>query len=208
MVKTQQVITKKEQIKKVACERIEGFYLSAKRNIFSMAQSFYELKKEDKKLYEDVKEELDQRGVIPNTTIKELALIAECRDGYLIQNQERLPMTRYVLYQLSQDLKNNEEYFNRFKSVIKQKSLVNFSKKEIYEQTDRDNFIMSDVVSKEREVNVIENEKSITINIPKKILTANEKRVMKDYKKIKEIMNYAEFQEHNSLEKYISGGDE
>lgn len=202
------IITKKElDIISIAVERIEGFYVAAKTNIFLMAEAFYELKKKDELLYQEVKRDLGNRGLVPNTTIKELALVAECREGFLIKNKERLPMTRYVLYQLSQDLRN-DDYFKRFQQVIKEKSLTQFTKKELYKQTDRDDFIMSDVVSKDREVNVIENEKSITINIPKKILTADEKRVMKDYKKIKEIMDYAEFQEHNSLEKYISGGDE
>jgi hypothetical protein len=208
MAKTE-VITAKET--KYA-ETIEGFYLAAERNLFMVAKTLYELKRDNNSLYISVKKELDKRNVIPNTTVKELALIAECRDGFLIENQDKLPQTRFALYALAKVIRDDDGNYEKLKTVIKQKSLQNLSKNKVIEQVMVENktsadIFESEVTQKEKKVNVIANEKSITINIPKEILN-DEKRVMKDFKKIKEIMDYADIETHGTLEKFITGQDE
>lgn len=193
-------------------EKIEGFFLAAQQNIFMMAKTFYELKRDNQKLYQSVKSKLNERRIIPNTTVKELALVAESREGFLIENQDRLPKTRYVLYDIARFINGNDDNFNRVKTLIKQKSLENLTRNKIFEALQiedktSDDIFESEVIKTEKKVNVVSNEKSITINIPKSVLN-NEKKVLKDFKKIKEIMDYADIETHGSLEKFITGQDD
>lgn len=200
------LITREETI----VERIEKLYLDAKKNIFSIAYEFYQLSQNNKKAYVAVQELLDKNKVIPSSTIRELKRIAEAQNGFLIDNQDKLPLTHYTLYGLAKDIDSDVQYFNRLKDYIKDNSLRDFTKKEIMAklQIVDDDFLSSQVETVSSEKNEAETEKSITIKLSKKDLNTNEKKILKDYQRLKDLMSYAEFEEHGQLEKLIYKDDE
>lgn len=212
---TNQVITKSEQnIINNSVSRIIHYYKTAKKSIFQIAQEFYDLKKKNNVLYLEVKRELSNKGIMHNTTVKEMTHIAECRDGFLIKNQDKLPLSHSGLLHLSKELKN-EKKFKSFSTHIKTNNLQNYTKlqltnifndekqfKKIESDFENDLFgIKSQVKTVLNEQKTVDFEKALTIEFKKSDLLMNKKKILNDFKSIQKIMSYAKFTRHGQFEK-------
>ena len=189
-----------------------------KKNTFELARYFSEMYKNNNKVYKRVKSKLVADKVLDNTTIKYLAYIGETRNGFLLNHQKKLPMSVSTL-KVIRDVAETEKGYIQLQDDLKRISLETYNSRDIQEKYKK--YLKKNLKAAKKVSTTNPNAKNfedrarlkntinptIAINISRKILETNPKKVASDFRTIQRMFQYADIIIDKNISDLMLGDD-
>ena len=205
----QQLITVSENVKALV-NSLSKHLLDAQRSIFEACKILGNLHQNDSITFKKVKDELIEKKILSQTAIYNFATIGKFQNGFLIKNQNKLPLSYKTLLSIADRVGEDNKKFKKLETLI-QNGKINKAteEKEISSFFNLEKLVDSYKVDDEQ-IRTINNEerdpteiKIIEIEINRDLLQDKQKDIIRDLKKIKTLMKYASVYEVGRLQEVI-----
>jgi hypothetical protein len=206
----QEITTSKEHIQQFV-QSISRSLLNARKNIFDACKLLADLQKNDRQTFSKVKDELISKNILSKTAIYNFTKIGSWKDGFLIKNQENLPLSYKTLNEIAVSIGEDNKKFTKLQQALKTGKISQSTEEKDIQVLFRDRTSNIQPVNlKDEQVEYIEDDtpvnteiRIIEVTIDRDLLQDKKNQIIKDLNKIKTLMKYASVKEVGKLEQII-----